>query len=132
MSWDLSRYDVPMGMEVFKEFRFEAAHCLQHLPAGHKCRTVHGHSYRVRVFVGGEPGSDSGWIMDFAEINDVMRPVISRLDHSMLNEIVGLEMPTTERLARWIWERVCDKLPGLSRVEIWETASSGVTYSGSS
>lgn len=120
-----------MGMEVFKEFRFEAAHCLEHLPPNHKCRAIHGHSYRVRVFIGGAVGTESGWIVDFADIGRAVQPHIEQLDHALLNEIDGLDKPTTEHLATWLWARIAPELQGLNRLEIWETASSGCVYTGS-
>ena len=121
-----------MSMEVFKEFKFEAAHCLAHLPDGHKCRALHGHSYRVRVFVAGKIGQESGWIVDFADIKAAMAPILSQLDHSFLNDIEGLEMPTAEHLAIWIWNHLAQSLTGLARIEIWETDTSGVIYHGPS
>jgi len=117
-------------MEIFKQFKFEAAHWLPGVPEGHKCRRMHGHSYRVKVVVRGMPDAVTGMVLDFAELTRVCGPVIDGLDHRVLNEIEGLENPTAERLAVWIWDQVEGVVPGLTRVEVLETANSGVVYEG--
>ena len=117
-------------MEIFKEFTFEAAHRLPNVPPGHKCARLHGHSFNVSVHVVGAVGAHTGWVRDFGDITCVMKPVIDRLDHYYLNEIEGLENPTSEVLARWIWDRVCDELPELSHVVVRETCTSGCVYRG--
>ena len=117
-------------MEIFKEFVFEAAHYLPNVPADHKCRRLHGHSFHVTVHVEGAVGEDSGWIMDFAEIKQSFKPIYDQLDHYCLNEIPGLENPTSEVLARWIWVRLKPRLAGLSRLVIRETCTSGCIYTG--
>lgn len=117
-------------MEIWKEFRFEAAHLLPNVPDGHKCKRLHGHSYRVRIFIEGDPDPRRGWIVDFADIATAFEPLRLRLDHYYLNEIDGLENPTTEALARWIWARLQPALPTLSRVEVGETCTSGCVYRG--
>ncbi|MGB5301780.1 MAG: 6-carboxytetrahydropterin synthase QueD [Gemmatimonadota bacterium] len=117
-------------MEIWKEFSFDAAHLLPNVPEGHKCRRLHGHTYTVRVFVRGEPDENVGWIIDFADIKEAFDPIRERLDHYYLNEIEGLENPTAEMLARWIWQRLAPRLDGLSRIEIQETCTSGCTYEG--
>ncbi len=118
-------------MEIWKEFRFEAAHLLPNLPEGHKCRRLHGHSYRVRIYVEGELDENLGWIIDFADIKAAFKPILDQLDHHYLNEIEGLENSTAEVIARWIWDRLKPRLPILSRVEVGETCTSGCTYDGS-
>ena len=117
-------------MEIWKEFSFDAAHLLPNAPEGHKCRRLHGHTYTVRIYVRGEPDENVGWIVDFADIKEAFDPIRERLDHYYLNEIEGLENPTAEMLARWIWRRVEPRLEGLSRIEIQETCTSGCTYEG--
>lgn len=117
-------------MEIFKEFSIEAAHRLPNLPEGHKCRRLHGHSFRVRIVVAGEPDPHTGWIMDFADIKDRFRPLYEQLDHRYLNEIPGLENPTSENLARWIWQRLKPDLAELVRVEVRETCTAGCRYAG--
>ncbi len=117
-------------MEIFKEFTLEAAHRLPNVPPGHKCARLHGHSFRVSVHVSGPIGDTSGWVMDFADIKAAFAPIDSVLDHHYLNDVPGLENPTSENLARWIWERLAPALPTLSRVEIRETCTSGCVYRG--
>lgn len=117
-------------MEIFKEFTFEAAHRLPAVPDGHKCGRLHGHSFRVEVFVSGPVGDRSGWVIDFAEIKEKFDPIQKQLDHYYLNEIEGLENPTSEILARWIWKRLKPALPALSRLVLRETCTSGCVYEG--
>lgn len=117
-------------MEIYKDFTFEAAHRLPTVPEGHKCRRLHGHSFRVRVVVEGPCGEASGWVQDFADLKEAFQPLHERLDHHYLNEIPGLENPTSENLAVWIWERLEPRLPLLSRVEVRETCTSGCVYRG--
>ena len=117
-------------MEIFKEFTFEAAHMLPHVPEGHKCGRLHGHSFRVRIYVEGPLGQESGWVMDFADIKAVFKPLYERLDHHYLNDIEGLENPTSEVIAVWIWDQLKPDLSALSRVEIFETCTSGCSYRG--
>lgn len=117
-------------MEISKEFTFEAAHLLPNVPEGHKCRRLHGHSYRVRITVQGPVQSDAGWVMDFGEIKTAFKPILDQLDHWYLNEIAGLENPTSENVSRWIWKRLKPSLPQLSRIDISETCTSGCSYTG--
>ena len=117
-------------MEIFKEFIFEAAHRLPNLPPDHKCSRLHGHSFRVRIYVEGPVGVNSGWVQDFADIKTAFKPLYDRLDHYYLNDIEGLENPTSEILAVWIWDRLKPLLPLLSRVETFETCTSGCVYRG--
>ena len=117
-------------MEIFKQFTFEAAHRLPNVPATHKCARLHGHSFRVEVHVHGPVDPVLGWVRDFGDIQDVVKPVIDRLDHYYLNEIPGLENPTSEHLARWIWKEIASALPGLSRVVVRETCTTGCVYDG--
>ena len=117
-------------MEIFKEFTFEAAHRLPNVAEGHKCARLHGHSFRVEIHVTGMPDSDAGWVMDFGDIKDAFKPLYDQLDHYYLNEIVGLENPTSENLARWIWVRLKPDLPGLSQIVVRETCTSGCVYRG--
>jgi len=117
-------------MEIFKEFTFEAAHRLPHVPAGHKCGRLHGHSFRLEVHVRGEPDPTSGWIMDFADIKVACKPLMDQLDHNYLNELEGLDNPTSEVLARWLWARLKPALPSLSRIIVRETCTSGCVYQG--
>jgi 6-pyruvoyltetrahydropterin/6-carboxytetrahydropterin synthase len=117
-------------MEVFREFRFEAAHYLPNAPDGHKCKRLHGHSYRVVVYVSGPIDPRTGWVVDFAEIKRAAGEILDSLDHRCLNDVAGLEQPTCENLARWVWARVKPVLPGLSRLVIRETATAGCEFRG--
>lgn len=117
-------------MEIFRVFQVEAAHYLPNVPEGHKCRRLHGHSFRIQVHVKGPVGADSGWVMDFADLKRAFQPVFERLDHYCLNDIEGLENPTSENLARWIWARLAPGLPGLDRVAVQETCTAGCVYRG--
>lgn len=117
-------------MEIFKRFTLEAAHRLPNVPAGHKCARLHGHSFQVELRVSGEPGPDSGWVMDFADLKAAFAPIEAQLDHQYLNDIEGLENPTSERLAMWIWERMKPSVPLLSEVVVRETCTSGCRYRG--
>jgi 6-pyruvoyltetrahydropterin/6-carboxytetrahydropterin synthase len=118
-------------VELLKEFTFEAAHRLPGVQAGHKCARLHGHSYRLVVHLSGTVDPDSGMVMDFADIKTVVKPLIDEhLDHYFLNEVEGLENPTSENLARWVWQRLIGALPQLAAIEIRETCTSGVIYRG--
>lgn len=117
-------------MEIFKEFTFEAAHDLPNTPEGHKCRRLHGHSFRVRLAVEGPVDEHTGWVMDFADIKAGFHPIWERLDHHYLNDIPGLENPTSEVIAKWIWAELKPVLPQLSEVKLWETCTAGCTYRG--
>jgi len=117
-------------MDIFKIFTIEAAHRLPNVPPGHKCARLHGHSFKVEIRVSGTPNPQTGWIMDFGEIKAAFQPLYDQLDHHYLNEIEGLENPTSERLAVWIWERLKPRLPVLSQVIVHETCTSGCAYSG--
>lgn len=118
--------------EIFREFTFEAAHRLPNLPPDHKCTRLHGHSYLVIVHVEGPIDETLGWVMDFGDIKAAMKPVIGRLDHYYLNDIPGLENPTSENLAAWIWREVEPQLPEVAMVTVRETCTSGCTYRGPS
>lgn len=117
-------------MDIYKEFTFEAAHRLPNVPEGHKCARLHGHSFVVRISVCGPVGERSGWVMDFGDIKDAFHPLWKQLDHYYLNEVPGLENPTSENLAIWIWQRLKPVLPQLNKVEIRETCTSGCLYTG--
>ena len=116
-------------MDVFRKFTFEAAHRLPNVPEGHKCSRLHGHSFRVEVRVHGEIDSTTGMVIDFAEIKAAFEPLQDKLDHHYLNEVEGLENPTSEVLARWIWDRLAASLQ-LAEVVVCETCTSGVAYRG--
>ena len=117
-------------MLLHKQFRFEAAHRLPNVPAGHKCARLHGHSFAVTVWVSGDVGAQTGWVVDFAEITAAFAPLLDQLDHRYLNEIAGLDNPTSEILAMWIWDRLAPTLSGLAQIDVHETCTSGCRYDG--
>ena len=117
-------------MEIFKLFSLEAAHRLPNVPVGHKCARLHGHSFQVEVYVAGSVGVETGWVMDFTDIKAAFQPIHDQLDHNYLNDVEGLENPTSENLARWIWEHLQPTLPGLSKIVVRETCTSGCVYRG--
>lgn len=119
------RLEASMRTTISKWFKFEAAHCLPNVPADHKCRRMHGHSYRVQVTLAGKVDPAKGWIVDFGDVSAAWRPLEKLLDHYTLNEVDGLANPTAEILAAWIFARMRRTLPQLVRVEVWETADSG-------
>ncbi len=119
-----------MKMELRKTFQFEAAHLLPHLPKSHKCRRLHGHSFRVEIVVAGECDPKLGWLMDYADIGAHFTPIWEKLDHRYLNEVPGLENPTSENLAAWIWTRLQPKLPLLIEVVVAETCVARCAYRG--
>lgn len=119
-----------MKLELRKTFQFEAAHHLPRVPAGHKCRRLHGHSFQAEIAVAGECDPELGWVMDYADISEAFRPLQEQLDHYYLNEIPGLENPTSENLAVWIWRRLKPRLPGLSEVMVAETCTARCVYRG--
>jgi 6-pyruvoyltetrahydropterin/6-carboxytetrahydropterin synthase len=122
-------------VEIFKEITFEAAHRLPNVAEGHKCGRLHGHSFRAAVHVSGPVDPVSGWVTDFADLKAVLAPLVDDLDHRYLNEVDGLENPTSENLARWIWVRLSDRLPAplrLTQVTVRETCTTGCSYRGPS
>ena len=122
--------DLGNKVRLVREFGFEAAHRLPRAPEGHKCTRLHGHSFRVQLVCEGEIDPDTGWLVDFGEIKRVFEPLLQRLDHHYLNEIEGLENPTAENIARWIWERIKPELPVLTQVNLAETCSARCEYAG--
>jgi 6-pyruvoyltetrahydropterin/6-carboxytetrahydropterin synthase len=117
-------------VEIFKTFTLESAHRLPNVPAGHKCARLHGHSFRVEIHVSGPVDPQLGWVMDFADVKAAFDPLFRQLDHTYLNDVPGLENPTSENLARWIWQKLEPSLPKLSAVVVHETCTSGARYTG--
>ena len=115
-------------MDIFKTFTLESAHRLPNVPTGHKCARVHGHSFRVEIHVSGPLDPRLGWVMDFADVKAAFDPLYQRLDHQYLNDVPGLENPTSENLARWIWSELQPRLPLLACVVVHETCTSGARY----
>jgi 6-pyruvoyltetrahydropterin/6-carboxytetrahydropterin synthase len=119
-------------MEIFKVFTIEAAHRLPYVPVGHKCGRLHGHTFQIEVHVQGPLDPKLGWIIDFADIKAAFKPIEERIDHHYLNEVEGLENPTSENVARWVWQQLQPSLPCLSKIVIRETCTSGCIYAGES
>jgi 6-pyruvoyltetrahydropterin/6-carboxytetrahydropterin synthase len=119
-----------MKMELRKSFQFEAAHLLPRLPKSHKCRRLHGHSFKVEIVVAGECDAKLGWLMDYAEISTAFKPIWEKLDHNYLNKIPGLENPTSEIVAVWIWKKLKLKLPLLVEIVVAETCTARAVYRG--
>lgn len=115
-------------IKIYKDFTFDSAHYLPNLPEDHKCRRMHGHTYHIRVTISGPVKDPEGWVLDFADIKEAFEPLRERLDHRVLNDIKGLENPTSEILSEWIWDRLIDELPYLSSVEVKETCASGCIF----
>jgi 6-pyruvoyltetrahydropterin/6-carboxytetrahydropterin synthase len=119
-----------MKAEVTRAYRIDAAHRLPGVPEGHKCGRMHGHGFRVEVTVAGPVGKRSGWVLDFAEIDRAAKPLVDALDHRTLNDVEGLENPTSELLAKWLWDRLAKALPGLAEVAVSESPDSRCAYRG--
>jgi len=119
-----------MIFRLTKDFRFEAAQTLPNVPADHKCGRMHGHSFKVEISVDGEMDPETGWVYDHARISRAMDPIMEQLDHAYLNDIEGLENPTIEVMAHWLWEKLEPQLPGLAEIVIHETPSARCTYRG--
>ena len=119
-----------MDATISRSFTFEAAHLLPKLPKSHKCRRLHGHSFQVEIVVAGPCDPELGWVMDYADVSAAFRPLWQRLDHRYLNDIAGLENPTSEQIAAWLWKRLKRKLPSLTEVVVAETCTARCVYRG--
>ena len=118
-------------MRIYKQFTFEAAHFLPSAPAGHPNSRIHGHSFRVVVWLDGSPNAETGLIKEFGDLKNELDVVRERLDHRMLNEVPGLPAPTLECISQWIWEQLQPRLPNLARVEIHrDSCGEGCVYDG--
>ena len=119
-----------MTLELRKRFQFEAAHLLPRLPKSHKCRRLHGHSFEVEIAIAGKADRKLGWVMDYADLSAAFKPLWEQLDHNYLNEVPGLENPTSENIAQWIWKRLKPRLPLLTEVVVAETCNARCVYRG--
>lgn len=119
-----------MEVTISREFRFDAAQALTIFPEGHKCRRLHGHTFKLVVQVKGEINPATGLLYDHAEIKTVVKPLLEIVDHSYLNEIPGLENPTIEMMCVWFWEKLKEQLPGLHEIALWETPGAWCRYQG--
>lgn len=119
-----------MKVELRKTFQVEAAHLLPRLPETHKCRRLHGHSFKVEIAVEGDCDPELGWLIDYAELNLAFKPLWDQLDHRYLNEVPGLQNPTSENIARWIWDHLKPALPLLQEIVVAETCTARCVYRG--
>lgn len=119
-----------MNMELRKTFQFEAAHRLPHVPKAHKCARLHGHSFQVEIVVCGPCDPKLGWVMDYADISRAFKPLWEKLDHRYLNEVRGLENPTSEAVAGWLWRRLKPRLPLLTEIVVAETCTARAVFRG--
>jgi 6-pyruvoyltetrahydropterin/6-carboxytetrahydropterin synthase len=120
-----------MALKLYKEFFFEAAHFLPSAPSGHPNSRIHGHSFRLRVMLQGDPDPQTGLLMNLGDIAAAMQPILEQLDHRLLNEVEGLQVATLENLVRWIWERAKPALPALAEIAVSrDTCMEGCIYSG--
>jgi 6-pyruvoyltetrahydropterin/6-carboxytetrahydropterin synthase len=114
-----------------KMFHFEAAHFLPHVPQGHKCRRMHGHSFQFEIEVRGQIDPKTGWVIDFGDMSKVVKPLIHQyLDHYLLNDVDGLENPTSENLCLWLWKKIKPDLPSLYKISVKETCNTRAEYRG--
>ena len=119
-----------MQVTLTKSFSFESAHWLPTFPKDHKCRRMHGHSFRVDVEVAGPVSEEKGYLIDYGQIKQAVAPILEQLDHRLLNDVDGLENPTAEMLARWIFVRLKSALPMLAAVQVRETCTAAARYTG--
>lgn len=117
-------------VEIFKEFTIDCAHSLPNVPDWHKCKNLHGHTYKIKVVVEDYLDPHLGWVMDFTDIKEAFQPIKDQLDHKYLNDIVGLENPTAEIICIWIYNNIATKLNNLKEVWVFETPTSGCVYRG--
>lgn len=117
-------------MKLFKIFTFEAAHRLPNVPAGHKCARLHGHSFRLEVHLDGPVDPHLGWVIDFGDIDTIFDPIYTMMDHNYLNDLPGLENPTSENIVRWVWKKLKPSLPQLTKLVLQETCTGGCSYEG--
>ena len=119
-----------MRTRITRRFDFHAAHSLSTFPEGHKCRRMHGHTFVAEVTLEGEVDPERGYLMDFGELKRHLAPLEADLDHANLNELPGLQHPTTELLAKYIYDRLKPSLPLLRSVRLHETAQNSAEYGG--
>jgi len=117
-------------MLIFKQFTFDSAHFLPNVPDGHKCKNIHGHTYHLTVYLEDKLDEHLGWVSDFAEVKKIIKPIIEMVDHKLINEVEGLENPTCEMLAVWLWDKIKPMVPQLAKIQLNETPTSGAIYEG--
>jgi 6-pyruvoyltetrahydropterin/6-carboxytetrahydropterin synthase len=119
-----------MKVELVREYRFEAAHRLPEVPEGHKCARLHGHSFMFEIQCTGPVDAKTGWFIDYGVLDEAIQPIVNRLDHYYLNEVDGLENPTSEVLAGWLWRQIRAKVPSLTALTVHETCDARCIYRG--
>lgn len=117
-----------MNFELKQHFQIESARFLPHLPTTHPCSRMHGHSFKIILRLIGPLDPKLGWVLDYHEISQTMKPILMQLDHCTLNEVPGLENPTSELLAQWIYNKARETLPLLKTVTILETPFTECSY----
>ena len=117
-------------MNIYKIFNIESARSLPNLPDSHPCKNIHGHSFKIKITVSGKINKATGMVLDFNQIDEIFNPIHLLIDHKYLNDIKGLENPSSENLAIWIWKRLKPKLPTIIEIEIKETSETGCIYKG--
>ena len=117
-----------MDFELKQQFQIESARFLPNLPPEHPCSRMHGHSFKIILTLKGPLHPKLGWVCDYHEIEKVTKPILQELDHQTLNNVPGLENPTSEKLAVWLYEKIRVKLPLLTRISVQETASTECSY----
>ena len=117
-----------MKFELKQHFQIESARFLPHLPESHPCSRVHGHSFKIILTLVGDLDPKIGWVIDYNDISERIKPLLQMIDHRVLNEVEGLENPTSELLAKWLYERALKVLPQLKRVTVAETPLTECTY----
>ena len=117
-------------MDIYVSLSFDAAHRLPAVPAGHKCGNLHGHTFAVEVYVQGDVAENTGWVADFGDIKTIAKSYVDQLDHTYLNDIAGLENPTSENIAVWLRRKLEPELKGLSKIVVKESPTSGAVYTG--
>ena len=119
-----------MRIRLTHDFHLESAHHLPGVPAEHKCHRIHGHSFVIEIHIEGDVDPKTGWLMDYAELQEIFEPVRQQIDHRLLNEIEGLENPTSENLAHWIWQKLQPALPSLREIVVRESDAARCSYRG--
>ncbi len=117
-------------MTIFRHFTFDSAHFLPNVPDGHKCKEIHGHTYKLTIYITGRVDENLGWVMDFARVKEIVNSILDEVDHKLLNNIPGLQNPTCEILTIWLWNKIKAFIPQLSKIELYETPNSGTVYEG--
>jgi 6-pyruvoyltetrahydropterin/6-carboxytetrahydropterin synthase len=130
MGYEFRAIKPGMQVELVKEYRFEAAHRLPNVPPGHKCARLHGHSFKFEIHVVGGVDAHTGWLIDYGVLDDIVNPLVARIDHYYLNDIEGLENPTSEVMSRWLYERIKPGLPSLTAITFHETCDARCIYRG--